>query len=385
MWIARKSEGLVRRLAAQFPVVLVTGPRQAGKTALLRKAFPGASYISLDLPATAAAARGNPESFLGSLAEPAIIDEVQYAPELFRGLKAFVDRRRTPGRFLLTGSQHLPLMQGVSESLAGRCGVMSLATLSWAEARTAGRAKTVEQFLFRGGYPELHATEADPELWYSSYLATYLERDARNILNVSDLGDLDRFLRASALRTAQVLSYADLARDVGVAPATAKAWMNVLVATGLVTLLEPYHSNRGKRLTKSPKLHFSDAGLACRLMGFRTAADALGSALSGALWESFVIGQYARRFAGAGTRPPLYYWRTPGGHEVDLVIEEGGGRMSAVECKLSENPTTKDCSGIAALRSFYGAQSVPKAFIACRTGVGHPVGPGVTAIGPSEF
>ena len=385
MWIKRTSEETLKKMFRQFASVLITGPRQSGKTALLKTIYPDASYVSLDDRSIAAAANTTPDSFLSDFKEPIIIDEVQYAPTLFRTLKVRIDRDRRPGRFLLTGSQVFAMMQGVSESLAGRCGILTLASLSWSEWRGNPRAKAVEDFLFSGGFPELHANPMDRDFWYASYVATYLERDVRNILNVGDLGDFDRFLRAAAMRTSQVLSYSDLARDTGISPATAKKWLSVLVASGQIFLIESYHRNRGKRIVKSPKLVFADTGLACYLMGFKSRQDVLSSPLAGSLWETFVTGQIIRHYSFRGKKPPIWYWRTPYGQEVDLIIEEGGGKLTAIECKLSEHPSDKDCSGIRALERFYGKVMILNAFIACRTPVKFKLAPEIFAMDGSRW
>lgn len=367
MWIDRHAEGLLRQLAAQFPVVLVTGARQAGKTSLLRHLYPQASYFSLDLPAHAEAAITAPEQLLAGYQEPLIIDEIQYAPSLLRYLKARVDQDRSPGRYLLTGSQAFPLMQGVSESLAGRCGVLNLHTLSFAEAVGTDRAISESGYIFTGGYPELYVG-ADAKVWFPSYVATYLERDVRNVLRVVDLQDFNRFVRACALRTSQVLNYSDLARDTGIAPNTARKWLGLLQASAVIGVIEPYFANRTKRLIKSPKFAFLDTGLAAFLCGFRSEEDLFASPMAGAFWESHVFGQIVRHAAFRGSTHPVCYWRTANGPEIDLVVERAGGTAVAIECKWKERPDLSDTSG---LRALAGAEKgrITKTIVVCRTGV----------------
>lgn len=367
MWIEREWGPAVTALARAFPVVLVTGPRQVGKTSLLRRLCPKAAYVTFDDPAAARQADSNPDTFLGSLGGPAVIDEVQYVPSLFRHLKRHVDEGGRRGRFLLTGSQTFNLMQGVSESLAGRCGVLEMSTLSLREARRLDPAADDIAFLARGGFPALYTGQFERAGdFYASYLATYLERDVRNIKAVGDLRDFDRFLRAAALRSGQILSYSDLARDVGVSPNTAKSWVSVLEASGQILLLEPYHRSLGKRLVKSPKLYFMDTGLACHLVGIADAPSLLASPLAGPMFETLVVGQVVRHFQVARSRPPIWFWRTADGHEVDLLVERGG-RFTAVECKLAETPCEDAVRGFDALDRYYGKGAVARALVVCRT------------------
>ncbi|MBI2960198.1 MAG: ATP-binding protein [Betaproteobacteria bacterium] len=383
MWITRNAETLLRRMARQFPAVLVTGARQSGKTSLLRHVYPRASYLSLDLPAHAEAAQTAPEQLLEHYPEPVIIDEIQYAPSLLRHLKVRIDRERSKhGRYLLTGSQTFPLMQGVSESLAGRCALLSLHSLSRAEILAAGRPAEETAYVFLGGYPELHVG-AEPELWFPAYVATYLERDVRNVLRVADLQEFNRFLRACALRTAQVLNYSDLARDTGVAPNTARKWLGLLQSSAVVALVEPYWGNRTKRLIKAPKLVFLDTGLAAFLAGFRSAADLFASPYAGAFWESYVFGQIVRQAAARGETGLPTYWRTAGGHEVDLVIE-GGGRIRAIECKHKERPDNADVAGLRALEQAQ-RELVTEKIIVCRTSAPHKLADGTWVVNAADL
>ena len=380
MWINRKYEITLKKLSDQFPIVVVTGARQVGKTSLVRRVFPEISYVSLDLPSMAEQAEQNPESFLSSRSEPLIIDEVQYAPSLFRYLKARVDADKKPGRFILTGSQNFPLMQEISESLAGRCGVLSMMNLSLSEVSESFKNYDETDYIFNGGFPELYArSEIDPHFWYASYLSTYLERDVRNILNVGSLRDFDRFLRAIAARTAQILSYSELARDIGIAPNTAKKWISVLQASGQIILLEPYYKNLGKRLIKSPKLYLMDTGLAAFLMGFQNWESVMRHPVAGALWETYVVSQVIKHYCSRGKIVPLWFWRTIQGAEVDLLIEQGG-QFIAIEAKYAENPDKTSLKGINALKKLYGEESIISGYIASRTAHPYTISGSIQAI-----
>ena len=272
MWIDRQIEPLLAQRAATRPVVVLTGARQTGKTSLMRRLFPGHAFVTLDLPSEAEQAERDPGAFLARHPPPVIIDEVQYAPGLFRHLKAAVDRERgRRGAFLLTGSQPLGLMKSVSDSLAGRAAVVALEPLSFAEAKAARPRLAADEFVVRGGYPELYENlEIDADGFYRSYVATYLERDLRQVLQVANLRNFERFLRAAALRSAQLLNRADLARDAGVSGSTAGAWLSALEASHQIMLLEPRFANRTKTLVKRPKLYVRDSGLAAFLCGVRT-------------------------------------------------------------------------------------------------------------------
>jgi uncharacterized protein len=339
MWIDRLMEPVLLERARTRPVVVVTGARQTGKTSLVRRLFPGYDYVSLDLPSEAEQAELDPSAFLARHPAPLIVDEVQYAPGLMRHLKREVDAdRQANGRFILTGSQPFELMSGAAESLAGRAAVLTLGGLSYAEILRARPDTAVEEAVLRGGFPELYANpQIDVRGFYQSYVATYLERDLRSQLQVGNLRDFERFLRAGALRTSQLLNRADLARDVGISPSTAGAWLSVLERSGILRLLEPWFSNRGKALVKSPKLHFHDAGLCAFLMGMGSVADLHDSPMAGALWETMVFSEFHRLLAAGVGSWQLAFWRDRT-KEADFLLHRAG-RVMLADAKWTQQAT----------------------------------------------
>jgi|SRR5665213_439628 len=359
---------------AQFPVVVLTGARQVGKTTLARQFLPKAGYVTLDVPAEAELARLNPADLFAAQRSPLILDEVQYAPNLFRQLKIRVDQNRAAGQYLVTGSQSFALMAGISESLAGRAAILTLPALTLRELPGTKDLGAIEAFLWRGSYPQLwQQPDLDRALWLGSYLATYLERDVRNLLAVGSLRDFDRFLRACALRAGQLLSYAELARDVGVSPNTAKSWISVLETSQQIFLLEPYHRARTKRLVKSPKLYFCDTGMLTYLMGFTAASELHRHALWGAIWENTVVSEIRKSFLVRGLRPPLWFWRTSNGDELDVLIELAPERFVAIECKAAAQVDASAIRSLRPLQAEYGEASVVKAFVVCRTERAYPL------------
>lgn len=331
-------------LAAHFPVVIVTGARQTGKTTLLREGFADHHYVSLDLPSDAAAAERSPDAFFAEHPPPLVIDEVQYAPGLFRHIKVRVDAlRHVPGRILLTGSQKFPLMKEVSDSLAGRCAWIELEGLSAHElsgAAFSARAQLVS-VLARGQMPELWRDPKLPSSDYQrAYLATYVERDVRQLLNVGSLRDFERFMRLCATYNGQLLNKTEIARGVGVTSKTVDQWLSVLQASNQIALLEPYFANVGKRVVKSPKLYFCDTGLLCFLLGLDETALAR-SALLGAVWEAFVYAELRKAIAARAPEHQLWFFRDQQGREVDFILQGAGG-FTCIECKWTELPEVAD-------------------------------------------
>jgi predicted AAA+ superfamily ATPase len=397
-YIERSAGEAVRRAAREFPIVALTGPRQSGKTTLLRHLF-GSShgYRSLELPDVCAAAASDPRGFLALNPPPVIFDEIQHAPGLLPYIKEAVDARRDrPGQFILSGSQNLLLAQGVTESLAGRVAVLKLLPLSYREIAghpsaplpwEAGRKPRREpmalrglwQSFLRGGYPELAADPGrDLSLWHASYVQTYLERDVRSIRQVGDLSQFQIVLRALAARAAQLLNLAELSRDLGVAANTAKAWLSVLEATYQVIVLRPYYGNVGKRLVKTPKLYFADLGTLCYLAGLKDPEHAMAGPMGGALFENAVLIEVLRTLTHRGQEPQVYFWRMAAGVEVDFVVDTGEA-LVPIEAKLSTTPNPAMAKGINAFKGDFGGR-VAKGYVVHPGDAALPLGPNATAL-----
>src|SRR5216683_1827922 len=385
MWITRAVEPRLQRSVKTRPVVVLTGARQTGKTSTFLRLFPKHAFVSLDLPGEAEQAEKEPGTFLQRHPPPVLIDEVQYAPGLFRHLKVAVDAHRARnGQFLLTGSQKFTLMKNVAESLAGRADIVELETLSFAEIQTALPQTEIETAIVRGGFPELYANpDIDSVAFYNSYLATYLERDVRALTNVGSLRDFGRFLRACALRSANLLNKADLARDVGIAPSTANHWLSTLEASGQVTLLEPWFVTRSKSIVKSPKLYLADTGLLCALLNIRTEDALHQSPAAGAIWETFVFAQLRSRERRAGRVGSLFFWRDRT-REVDFVVDVGG-RLDLFEAKWTELPGDGDTVNLNFARTVVGKSRVTGGAVISRTPNSFPLSSGFRALPASEL
>lgn len=333
--IERIAAQTLRFRASQFRVVTVTGPRQAGKTTLCCVAFPDKPYLSLERPDVLDYATRDPAGFLASVPDGAILDEVQRAPALLSWLQDDVDRNRQPGRWIVTGSHHLALHAAVSQSLAGRTALLSLLPFDLDESeRAAGPAPTPWHAVWRGGYPEPLAQGMDLPAWLSSYVGTYLERDVREVIRVTDLVTFQGFLRLCAARSGQLLNLSALAQDAGVSQPTAKAWFSALEATFVVFRAPPWHANLGKREVKTPKLFFWDTGLACWLLRILAAEQLELHPLRGALFENWVAVELAKSFLHRGQPHDLAFFRDHKGFEIDLV-REAADRVLAVEVKSS--------------------------------------------------
>lgn len=349
--IHREISSRLDRVFSTRPCVVLTGCRQTGKTFIARQLVARGAFVSLDLPALAEEAEQSGAAFLARFARPLCIDEVQYAPGLFRYLKHAIDEQRTAvGQYVLTGSQPFPLMAKVSESLAGRASIIHLLPLTLAEIATV-RTSSIDEHIWRGGFPELHARDLDASEFYASFIATYLERDLRSQLAVRNLRDFDRFLRLLALRVGNLVDIGGLAKDCGVSVNTAKSWLSVLEASGLVMLVAPWFENIGKRLVKMPKVYFVDTGLVCALLGLDSVAALARSQLVGALFENLVFLELAKAFSNGGVRREILFYRDHGGVEIDFVIPEGE-RLHLIEVKRAEDAPTP--TSFAKLRALLG-------------------------------
>lgn len=396
-YIRRSLEGVIHRAAAEFPAVVLTGPRQSGKTTTLRYLFADrCGYVSLDLPDVRAAALEDPRGFLETHRPPVVLDEVQNAPELLPYIKERIDRDRSAAcQYLLTGSQNLLLAEQITESLAGRAAILRLFPLTQREvARRPGRPLGWEQLddaaaataflglwknLLRGGYPELTASSRrDAYLWHAGYLQTYLERDVRMLRQVGSLTEYQNFLRILAARSAQLLNLSDVSRDLGVALNTVKAWLSVLEATYQVIVLRPYFANVGKRLVKTPKVYFTDTGTLCHLAGLKDPEHAASGPMGGAILETAVLAEIHRTLTHRGVEPRIFFWRTTAGAEVDFVVETASG-LIPIEVKLSATPRPTMGHAIRRFQRDLGSAAGP-GFVVHPGDVTLSLGPGVTAL-----
>ena len=392
MFINRFFSERLKEFIKQYPVIVLTGARQTGKTTLLRKIFHNYNYISLDLPSVAEQAEKNPETFFQKNPPPLVIDEVQYAPTVFRHIKYLVDSDRTNGHFILTGSQKFTLIHKLTESLAGRCVWLELENLAMEEIRNKLNPTLsttwIQKIITRGQFPELWKqpgmTTTD---FYASYLATYLERDVRQILNVHNLRDFERFIRILATRSGQLLNKAEIAKEAGISTRAANDWLSVLEASNQIVLLEPWYRNFSKRIVKSPKLYFCDSGLLCFLLDV-TEKGLLNSPFLGHLWETFVYAEIRKLNRIRKNPVSIWYYRDQRAREIDFLLSQDG-RLSFIECKWTTQPGLKDTRTIQTISAELTASSSPVKpgghKVLCMTSNFYSITPEIDAIGPRDF
>jgi len=398
-YIKRSMEKPLRRAAREFPVIVLTGPRQSGKTTTLRRLFgKDYRYVSLELPDIRMAAVHDPRGFLDLNPPPVIFDEIQHAPELLPYIKEMVDENRgRRGAFILSGSQNILLAERTTETLAGRAAVLKLMPLTnreilgrpelpfpWEPGYGIPHGKPLsgpalwENFT-RGYYPEpVSEPGRDIPLWHASYLQTYLERDVRTIRQVGDLTLFQSFLRALAARSAQLVNFTDIGRDLGVAANTIRAWVSVLEATYQIIILRPYYANVGKRLVKTPKVYFVDTGTLCNLAGLKDPEHAALGPMGGSIIETAVVSEIFKTMLNRGEEPRIHFWRTSTGTEVDIIVEHER-KLVPIEVKLSSTPSPAMASGIKALKALLGDRVAP-GYLVHPGDVRLPLGDGVVAL-----
>jgi hypothetical protein len=341
MYIPRAIETRLRKALAQFPSCVITGPRQSGKSTLLKHCLKEYTYVTFDNPLMRKLALEDPELFLSTHPEPLILDEIQYAPELLSYLKLKIDETRdVPGRFVLTGSQTFNLMKGVTESLAGRVALFHLYPLSWVELNKTPSPSEMALQTIRGFYPELSAhPHYDWNEWYGSYLSTYVERDVRNIKAITDLSRFQTFIGLLAPRAGQLLNLSEVAKECGISQPTAKDWISLLEATYVVKIMRPFHINRTKILVKTPKIFFVDTGLLCYLLGIDSETRFFRAGEKGHIFENMVIMEKLKRLSFESEFSQSYFYRAQSGEEIDLIVERGN-RLEAYEIKLTQTLST---------------------------------------------
>lgn len=332
LYVPRRLERQILAATRDFPALVLTGPRRAGKTFLLRRLFPRANYYLFEDPDIVARFRADPQGFLDEAKTPAILDEIQNVPEVFNYVRGRIDRAPSrKGQWLLTGSQEAGLMRNVTESMAGRAAVLQLLPMSVGETSKAG--------LLQGGFPEVLARPRAASLWFSSYLQTYLERDVRSLSAVHDLATFRRFFALLATRHGQMLNKTDLASPLGMSVPGITSWLNILEATHQILIIPPYFENLGKRLIKSPRVYIADSGLTCHLLGIESEADLKKSPFLGEIFEGFIASEILKAQFNTGRRREIYYFRDQQGLEVDFVLPGKGGSLRLVEAKATRTPT----------------------------------------------
>lgn len=375
IYIKREEETLLRNIIKQFPSIALTGPRQSGKSTLLKRIFEkDYQFISFDDPLIRQKAIADPELFLDNIKEPVIFDEIQYVPEILSYLKILIDKdREKRGRFILTGSQQFNLIRNLGDTLAGRIGLITLLPFSKQEKSRCpsfiGKSCSTQQYFIdaslHGSFPEISVHQnIDFEVWYGSYLQTYLERDIRTVYEIGSLREFQKFLQLLATRCSQILNLSSLASDIGISVNTIKKWISILEATQLIYLLNPYYRNFGKRITKSPKVYFLDCGLVCYLTGIRDTKHLLNGPMAGAIFENYIIQETVKSYFNNGKRPTIFYLRTHNDVEIDLIIEKNM-QIFPLEIKLTKTPNPNMANQIERFKKIFSGLDIMPGVIVC--------------------
>ncbi|MDD6210762.1 MAG: ATP-binding protein [Bacteroidales bacterium] len=344
--IERALKNKLLEMTTKYPIVTLTGPRQSGKSTLLRTSFPNYQYVSLEDPDIRLFAIDDPRGFLATYSDKTIIDEAQRVPELFSYIQTHVDKENKEGMYLLAGSHNFLLMESINQSLAGRTAILSLLPFSHHEMRIGNiLPNTIDKEIFKGGYPRLYDKNIVPTDYYPFYIQTYVERDVRQMKSIGDLSKFIRFIKLCAGRIGQLLNFSSLANECGISVSTATAWMSLLEASYIVYLLKPDHNNYAKRLVKSPKLYFYDTGLACSLLDIKTAEQVSTHFLRGGLFENLVINEFVKESLNKGEEPDFTFWRDSTGNEVDL-LQTTGSKQNAYEIKSGATYSSDYFKGI---------------------------------------
>jgi predicted AAA+ superfamily ATPase len=364
--IPRHAKRILLELAKGYPAIAITGPRQSGKTTLAKHVFKNKPYVSLENPDLQEMSQVDPRGFLDKYKEGALFDEVQRSPQLFSYLQEIIDESNRPGRFVLTGSQQFGLFSGITQSLAGRIGLVHLLPFAYHELYSQKKygadSSHLDHVLFRGLYPPLHDRKLAPHLWYGNYVQTYIERDVRQMLNVRDLNTFRRFVRLCAGRIGQLLNLSNLAEDCAITHNTAKAWISILEASYIVFLLQPHHANFNKRIIKTPKLYFYDTGLAAWLLSIQNADQLNLHPMRGAVFESFVISEFFKAQLNQGIQPNYFFWRDRSGNEIDLLVERGS-RLRPIEIKSGKTVNQNFFNGLKKWMSISGELGIDPTLI----------------------
>ena len=345
----------ISAVAEKMPIIAVTGPRQSGKSTLIQQLFPNHTYLNLEDIELRKFALSDPKGFLLNAGQKAIIDEVQYAPELLSYIQVITDREKIAGQFIISGSQNLLLMQSIAQSLAGRVAIFNLLPFSLEEIyQTHFASPTYEDYILKGFYPRIYDLDLNPTTWLQDYLKTYVERDVRQILNVGDLGTFRQFLEICAGRIGQLVNFSEIGNMIGVSYQTINKWLNVLETSFIVYTLRPYHQNFNKRIVKSPKLYFYDTGLACALLNLRNVEDLNRHFAKGALFENLIINEILKNQLNRNLSPKNYFWNVSGSHEIDLLLDQGG-RLLPIEIKSSRTIGNHFFDGLKYFQTLSGA------------------------------